>query len=164
MQEGYITLSKDGVILFSNRNFAQMLHEPLEKVIGISMYELLSPVEAEVFRRLMTSNRERFKREFSLKIVSGISVPVLVSVNYCFDEKQFAYMIVTDLTEQKRSEQRFMHRVFDQAAEAFIVCDVTGRIVRVNKVATMLFGTEILDGIFEQTVPLYWEKEETILD
>ncbi|WP_378955107.1 ATP-binding protein [Pelosinus sp. sgz500959] len=159
MQDGYITLSKDGVILFSNRNFAQMLHKPLEKVIGISIYELLSPVEAEVFRRLVTSNRKRFKREFSLKAMSGISIPVLVSVNYCFEEQQFAYMIVTDLTEQKRNEQRFMYRVFDQAAEAFIVCDVTGQIVRVNRVATMLFGTEILDGIFEQAIPLYWEKD-----
>lgn len=159
MQDGYITLSKDGVILFSNRNFAQMLHKPLETVIGISIYQLFSLVEAETFRHLLTKNRECFKREFSFKTVDGISIPVLVSVNYCFDEQQFAYMIVTDLTEQKRNEQRFMHRVFDQAAEAFIVCDVTGQIVRVNKVATMLFGTEILDGIFEENIPLYWQKD-----
>lgn len=159
MQEGYITLGKDGVILFSNRNFAQLLHKRLEQVIGMSIYELLSPVEGEVFHRLLTNNKERFKREFSIKAVNGISVPVLVSVNYCFGEHQFAYMIVTDLTEQKRSEQRFMHRVFDQAAEAFIVCDVTGQIVRVNRVGTILFETEILEGFFDQTIPLYWEKD-----
>ena len=159
MQEGYITLSKDGVILFSNRNFAQMLHESLENVIGMSIYELLSSVEAEDFRRLVTSNREHFKREFSINAMNGITIPVLVSVNYCFDEQQFAYIIVTDLTEQKRSAQRFMHRVFDQATEAFIVCDVTGQIIRVNRVATILFGTEILGSMFEQAIPLYWEKD-----
>ena len=160
MQEGYITLSKDGVILFSNGKFAQMLRNRLEKVIGKSIYELLSPSETEIFRRSLTS-ADRFKREFSLNTADGLSVPVLVSANCFFAEHQFAYVIVTDLTEQKHNEQKFMHRVFDQAGESIIACDVTGCIVRANHIATKLFGTEILHHDFDHAIPLFREKDGT---
>lgn len=159
MQEGFITLSKDGVILFCNKNFAQMLGNRLEKVIGSSIYELLaSPFEAELFQRSLTSSN-CFKREFRLKSANGLSISALVSAKGCIDEQQVTYLIVTDLTEQKRAEQDFMYRVFDQASEAIIVCDLTGKIIRSNKVATMLFGADILQVFFDQAIPLYKEED-----
>jgi PAS domain S-box-containing protein len=159
MQEGFITLSKDGVILFCNKNFAQMLGNRLEKMIGTSIYELFaSPFEAELFQRSLTSSN-CFKREFRLKSANGLSISVLVSAKSCIDEQQVTYLIVTDLTEQKRAEQDFMYRVFDQASEAILVCDLTGKIIRSNKVATMLFGADLLQVFFDQAIPLY--KEET---
>lgn len=159
MQEGYITLSKDGIILFSNRNFAQMVHRHLEDVIGMSIYQFICPREGRVFKKLLANNKARFRREFSLIVLDNITIPVLVSVNYCLGEEEFAYIIIADITEQKRSEQQFMYRVFDQAAEAFIVCDVLGRIIRVNRVANILFGAENLEGIFDQKIPLYWAND-----
>ena len=159
MQEGFITLSKEGVILFCNKNFAQMLGNRLEKVIGSSIYELLaSPFETELFRRSLTSSN-CFKREFRLKSANGLSISALVSAKGCIDEQQVTYLIVTDLTEQKRAEQDFMYRVFDQASEAIIVCDLTGKIIRSNKVATMLFGADILQVFFDQAIPLYKEED-----
>jgi two-component system phosphate regulon sensor histidine kinase PhoR len=35
MNEGAVTLNKDGTILYSNSRFAAMMHIPLEKVIGL---------------------------------------------------------------------------------------------------------------------------------
>ena len=159
MQEGFITLSKEGVILFCNKNFAQMLGNRLEKLIGSSIYELLaSPFEAELFQRSLTSSN-CFKHEFHLKSANGLSISALVSAKGCIDEQQVTYLIVTDLTEQKRAEQDFMYRVFDQASEAIIVCDLTGKIIRSNKVATMLFGADILQVFFDQAIPLYKEED-----
>lgn len=161
MQEGYITLSKDGVILFSNGKFAQLLNRSLDEVIGISIYELLTPFEAAILGHSLRT-KDSFKREFGLLAANSLSVPVLVSANCSFSKQQFAYMIVTDLTEQKRGEQKFMFQVFDQAVEAIIVCDVNGKIVRVNKVAAGMFGADILQTSFEESVPLYKENDETI--
>ena len=159
MQEGFISLSKDGAILFCNSNFVQMLATSLEQVNGRSIYELFfSPSEAETFERALTSSVS-FKLEVRLKSTAGYPVAVLVSAKGFNDEQQFAYMIVTDLTEQKRAEQDFMFQVFDQARDAIIVCDLSGRIIRVNKVATKLFGSDVLHGVFDQNIQLYREKD-----
>jgi len=40
MQEGAVSLSKDGTILYSNRRFAEMVERPLEKTIGMRLSEL----------------------------------------------------------------------------------------------------------------------------
>jgi len=159
MQEGYVTLGKDGVILFCNRNFARLLRRPLEQVIGSSIYELLPPAEMEFFQRSL-AREDIFKREFSLTATDGLQVPVLFSANCCFEKMQFVYVVVTDLTEQKRCEQQFMHRVFEQAGEAIIVCDVAGKIIRVNKVTTELFGADLLQHKIDQTLPLFVETDE----
>jgi PAS domain S-box-containing protein len=160
MQEGYITLSKDGVILFSNRNFAQMLQTPLEQVIGRSIYNLLFPPEVKIFQQLLIG-ADRFQREFSLNAANGLSVPILASANFCNAGEQIAYVIITDLTEQKRSEHKFMFQVFDQAVEAIIVCDMNGQIIRVNKVATQLFGATLLQDFFDPALPLYRASDGT---
>jgi len=158
MQEGFISLSKEGVILFCNKNFAQMLGNNLENVIGSSIYEWFSsPLEAELFQQSLTGP-DCFKSEFSFASVNGMSVSVLVSAKCCISEQQIVFLIVTDLTEQKRAEQDFMYRVFDQASESIIVCDLMGKIIRGNKVATMLFGSEILQGSFDETIPLFREE------
>ena len=155
MQEGFISLNKDGVILFCNKNFAQMLGHSLEDVIGNSIYDLFSSrLEIELFQQSLTET-DCFKHELSLKSANGVPVSVLVSAKGCIDEQQIVFLIVTDLTEQKRAEQNFMYRVFDQASESIIVCDLMGKIIRGNKVATMLFGSDILQGSFDQTIPMY---------
>src|SRR4051812_29106916 len=41
MNEGAITLNKDGIILYSNAGFAKFLNLPLEKVIGSSFFHLV---------------------------------------------------------------------------------------------------------------------------
>ncbi|HEY3426054.1 MAG TPA: ATP-binding protein, partial [Negativicutes bacterium] len=157
MQEGYVTIGLTGTILFSNKNFARLVQRPLEQVMGMSIYEMLSSSDQEILRLSLVSSKNRFKTEFNLKTADSVSVPVLVSTkNCCIDEEQFACMVVTDLTEQKRCE-RFMHQVFDQAVEAIIVCDEMGRIVRVNKMAIKAFGGMLVHTIFDRTIPLYSE-------
>lgn len=161
MQEGFVSLSKDGVILFCNKNFAQMLGNSLEDVIGSSIYDLFSSrLEIELFQQTLTET-DCFKREFRLKPANGVPVSVLVSAKGCIDEQQIVFLIVTDLTEQKRAEQDFMYLVFDQASESIIVCDLTGKVIRGNKAAAMLFGAEILQGSFDETIPLYKEQDGT---
>ena len=40
MNEGAITVTPDGILLYSNRNFADLLGRPLENVMGASLYDV----------------------------------------------------------------------------------------------------------------------------
>ena len=68
-------------------------------------------------------------------------------------------MVVTDLTEQKRNEailaaEKLARAILEQAADAIVICDETGRIMRASNQAQALYGNNPLGQLFEQAFPL----------
>src|SRR6187402_1056249 len=53
MNEGAVTLNRDGIILYSNSRFAAMMNEPLEKVIGLNFDTFVPEISAERFNELI---------------------------------------------------------------------------------------------------------------
>ena len=106
MSEGAATLSSDGVVLYSNGKFAEMVRRPLRKVVGISAYSLLEVKERDRFRRfLATVQKGVAKGEFRLLASGGSLVPVHLSLNTFQGYEGHALgMVVTDLSEQKRKQ------------------------------------------------------------
>jgi len=73
-------------------------------------------------------------------------VPTFVSFKRsAMSDGPSAVVIVTDLSEQKRNQaivaaEKLAGSILDQAAEAIVVCDAAGRIVRANSMAQLLAG------------------------
>src|ERR1700743_1105855 len=55
MNEGAVTLNRDGVILYSNSRFATMVEMPLEKVLGLAFDSFIPEGSKERFNELMYS-------------------------------------------------------------------------------------------------------------
>src|ERR1700733_5938990 len=53
MSEGALTLTPEGLILYANRRFAQMLGTPLEKVIGSEIHTWFAPESRQVLQMLL---------------------------------------------------------------------------------------------------------------
>src|ERR1700681_4746706 len=53
MAEGALTLSLDGLILFSNKQFARMLRRPLERVIGSRILDFVAAEDTHVVSKLL---------------------------------------------------------------------------------------------------------------
>jgi len=102
MQEGAVTLDDSGTILYSNLAFANIVGEPLERVIGTQFDCFLpeySGAEANPF-----SAFELGRMEMTLSSTKG-PVPVLCSASLIEIEGPTTYAItVTDLTAQKEHE------------------------------------------------------------
>src|SRR5580704_9446398 len=77
MQEGAVTLSEDGVMLYCNQRFATLVGADRQTLIGESIERFLAGEEIFAFRRLMTLDRG-FGRsaELSLQASNGSVVPV----------------------------------------------------------------------------------------
>ena len=100
MNEGAITLSPDGTILYCNQRFADLLKAPLEQVIGSSIQECF--VREEAFESL-AQKKVRGTAEGHLQRADGARVPVFISYNpVVIDEANTVCLIVADLTELKR--------------------------------------------------------------
>lgn len=106
INEGAATLLFDGTILYSNRQFAQMLGQPLEKLIGKSFTDFFSPAARPGLRDLLLQARDGGVRcEVELPQDTGSVLPAQLSLNPFTDAGTDALCLVaTDLSETRRAE------------------------------------------------------------
>jgi PAS domain S-box-containing protein len=106
INEGAATLLFDGTILYSNRQFATMLGQPLEKLIGKSFVECFPPPARYSVQDLLIQAREGSVRcDVELLQDGGSVLPAQLSLNPFSDAGAEALCLVaTDLSQSKRAE------------------------------------------------------------
>jgi PAS domain S-box-containing protein len=160
MHEGALTLSTDGLILYSNRHFAALIGRPLEQIVGRPLAEFVPPSDIATLKALLADGaRWSVRRELCLQGSEGL-VPTLAAASPLIDEESpGVLLIVTDLTAQKHSEEiaaaeQFARSILEQATDAVLVCNRTGRITQASFAADRLFGQPLTGQVAWQTLPL----------
>jgi len=107
MTEGAVTLSEDNLILYCNSQFASLVQLPLQKITGQSFFQIIPPdYKQECIQLIQKAWNETVKAELLLLTANGSFVPVLLSFKALhLDEGLSMSIIITDLTEQKQTEQ-----------------------------------------------------------
>jgi PAS domain S-box-containing protein len=162
MQEGAVTLSEDGTILFANGSFAAMVGAPLEQVIGGPLARFLPERERPRFAAALDQVRvASVRREFALRRTDGGEVPSLLSLGLlpAGDDARAIAMIASDLSEQKQKEEivaaeRFLRSILEQAAEPIIICDPAGRVTHGSRAALALSQDNLIGRPLAQALPL----------
>lgn len=117
MQEGAVTVSADGLILYCNHRFAEMLGRPLEKVISSTICDYLSPEAWAHLGTIFTGGDDVVKYEALLQPRRGKPLPVNLTASHLrLDGPGMMCLVVTDLTEQK--EQAAMRLAKELAEKA----------------------------------------------
>jgi PAS domain S-box-containing protein len=161
MNEGAATLSEDGTILYCNARFAQMLDAEIERVMGGMIAWFLPERSRNGFEALLrAADGGESRGELELLGHNGQVVPAYLSVSVISDgESRRFCLVATDLRAQKRSgeivaAERLARSVLDQAAEAIIVCDEQGRVIRASRAASDLCGRNPLLRTFDEVFTL----------
>ena len=146
MSEGALTVSADGMIIYANRRFAEMIKTPLEKVIGASIYRWIEPVSQQMFRSLLEKSADQNSRqELALVSSDGEIVPVQWSASFPIVKgmENVICLLATDLSEIhafKRNERelKLAASVFTHASEGILITDACGNIIDVNDAFTRI--------------------------
>ena len=162
MHEGTVTLDHSHVILYSNPQFAAMMATASESVTGAEFGGFLAPLDAGLFRALVEAALAggHSSGDLHIRAADGAMIPVRLSVtpldsagmrNLC--------VVVSDLREQLRNEailqeERLSRLILEQAAEAIVVIDPQGCIVRRSESATALAQKPVLMASFDRIFPL----------
>jgi len=112
MAEGAVTLNKDGVVLYCNSSFANMLGLPLANVLG-EPFESFIPAKfnALVSHAIKKAWREESKAELILPGSNNKSIPVLLSLNKMeIDGGTALSIIITDLSFQKETQEQLREK------------------------------------------------------
>jgi PAS domain S-box-containing protein len=107
MNEGAASLNQEGLIIYCNQRFSEMIKTPLEKVIGARLRQFIRPSDLPVFDSLMEKgSQEKGKGEVAFINNDGTVLPALLSISALQrDNANICSITVTDLTAQKHIEE-----------------------------------------------------------
>jgi PAS domain S-box-containing protein len=121
MRQGAVTLTADGMVLYCNTSFADLVKAPLESIVGSAVQRFVGESSADLFAALLRQE-EGGKGEVVLRSADGEPLPAYAAFSELPAddvEEPLLCLVVTDLTEQKRSEQLVAkERLARSAAEA----------------------------------------------
>jgi len=146
--EGAITLSTEGTILYANRHFAGMVNLDLRKIIGASIFDFVSRESRELLVNVMEQDTGR--AEISFISANRAAIPTyLATKRLHLDNFVSIIAVVTDLTQQKRSEEviktgSLIQSILAQSPNAVIVCDATGTVIYSSQAANRLFSSALV--------------------
>lgn len=107
MQQGAATLRADGTMVYGNRQLAEMLGAPHEKLPGVLLQDFIAPDDRAVYDNLLEQGQIRSGRgEARLRRADGGLTPAFLTFNVlpkdCGAE---VGVLVTDLTAQRHHEE-----------------------------------------------------------
>src|ERR1700720_2070453 len=136
MNQGAVTLSANGSILYCNRRFAELLKMPLDKIVGFAFESLVAPSEQAEFVRLLTAGRTAGSAgEITLLASDSSPVPLQLALGP-LPAKSAAKicLVATDISDRKRAERALRasevsyRRLFEAAKDGILILDAdTGR-------------------------------------
>jgi PAS domain S-box-containing protein len=141
MNEGAVILSEDGMILYCNGRFGEMVEKPIETVIGGYLSEFFQQIEKKrIADLLMRAPTESIRVEMHIRLKGGNLLPVLVSMRALetADMKSIC-MVVTDLTQQKEAEQKLS--TYAEALQKTNM-ELTGRTEQLSRLSSELTLSE----------------------
>jgi PAS domain S-box-containing protein len=106
--EGAVNLSEDGLIVYTNNYFAELLRSSYEKVIGSTMTDFVAAEDRERFLHLLNEAKSgKSKGEINLITPNG-RVPVNMSLTTLQPKLPTIGIIISDLTEKKKYEETLL--------------------------------------------------------
>jgi len=107
MNEGAVTLSGDGTILYSNACFATMVNHPLQKVLGKNFINFIEDSSKQRFKDLLSNVFSNpISEQFYIHPTDGIRLPVQMSFNsFPVDNIIVLSVIITNLSVHFKSQK-----------------------------------------------------------
>ncbi len=111
MREGAVMLSEDNTVLYCNTSFGDMTKNPINRIIGAAINNLISPAHKRSFLNLLEQGRNgkgNKVAQITLQATDGTLVPTQMSAKALDMDgsTKATYVIATDLTQHMREEVR----------------------------------------------------------
>jgi PAS domain S-box-containing protein len=170
MHEGAATLTADGVILYCNRRFAEIVGTPLEEVIGGSIFHFVREAIRPELKAILSGGLKGAGKGELTFLNGEEAVPVYLAASALpLEEVEAVCLVVTDLTEQKRNQQlvdseRLARSIFENATEAIVVCDLEEIVLRASLSARRLCSCNPVGERFSKAFPLWKEERREPLE
>jgi PAS domain S-box-containing protein len=104
MSEGAVTLTREGVILYCNRTFADLVNHPIESVIGTHLNNYLSPGDKPKIENILARQLHKKKDVEIISLVNSLHLKLSFSLLPSYIQGDNSVLIVTDISELKQRQ------------------------------------------------------------
>ena len=140
IREGALTLSRTGMILYTNTRFAEMVLLSQDKVFGTSLLDHLCPeYRTEIEGALRDVVRKASRIHVRIRQKKG-SLPALISMSPLSSDEDTKISVV--ITDRRDDEDRIQMqaRMLDAVGDAVMATDISQKIIYWNEAATRTYG------------------------
>lgn len=162
MSEGVVTVTPDGLIVYCNDAFSNMLGRPHDQIIGTSIYEYTPTNEDEPVAYLISNGAPDGDRtQGHIISAHGNATPVQLSLRRLpITDQPLVSLLVTSLAEQVRTQQ--LYADLQAAAERETYLDEQARLLEELRVAheeLQVHRDHLEDLVSKRTGELLQERE-----
>jgi PAS domain S-box-containing protein len=104
MHAGAVTLTKDGIILYSNQRFADLVHKPIEGVIGSNLKHYIAPNYNSKFDRFFAQLTSAKKDVLIVSLTNRLYLRLTIHLFPPYLQGDNYILIATDISDLKKKE------------------------------------------------------------
>jgi two-component system phosphate regulon sensor histidine kinase PhoR len=108
MNEGAVTLSKDGIIIYCNHRFAELVKEPAEHVIGSYFRQFIAPKNRSEFDNLLAQKSHHKNDVLILSLNNSVYLKLSFHLLPAYLHGDNFILIATDISELKKKENELI--------------------------------------------------------
>jgi two-component system CheB/CheR fusion protein len=116
MNEGAVTLSKEGIIIYCNQRFAELVHEPIERVIGTYLKRFIVPNDKSKFDKLLAQQTHNNNNVLIISLINSLYLKLSFQLLPAYLQGDYCILVATDISEMKKEEKKLLelHRLLEQ--------------------------------------------------
>jgi PAS domain S-box-containing protein len=108
MNEGAITLTKEGVIIYCNQRFAELVHEPIERVIGSYLKRFIIPKDKLKLDLLLAKQTHKKNEVLIVSLINSLFLKLSFRLLPPYLQGDNCVLIATDISELKKKEKELL--------------------------------------------------------
>jgi two-component system phosphate regulon sensor histidine kinase PhoR len=108
MNEGAITLSREGIIIYCNQRFAELVHEPIERVIGSYFNRFIVPNDKSKFDKLLAQETHNKNNNLTISLINSLYLKLSFQLLPAYLQGDYCILVATDITEIMKEELKLL--------------------------------------------------------
>jgi two-component system phosphate regulon sensor histidine kinase PhoR len=108
MNEGAVTLSREGIIIYCNQRFADFVSEPIERVIGSYFKRFIVPNDKSKFENLLAHQTDNRNNVLIISLVNSLYLKLSIQILPAYLQGDYCILVATDISEMKKEEKKLL--------------------------------------------------------
>ena len=107
MNEGAVTLSSEGMIIYCNQRFADIVSEPIELVIGSYFKRFIVPNDKSKFDKSLAQKTDG-NNVLTISLVNSLYLKLSFKLLPAYLKGDYCILVATDISDMKKEEKKLL--------------------------------------------------------